>query len=35
MRDIIFSSIREFTPDIAAHSIRRHRDKLLLLAAKP
>ena len=28
MRDIIFSSIREFYPDIAAHYIRRHREKL-------
>jgi hypothetical protein len=28
MRDVIFSSIREFYPDIAAHYIRRHREKL-------
>ena len=28
MRDIIFSSIREFYPDIAAHYIRKHREKL-------
>jgi hypothetical protein len=30
MRDIAFSSIREFYPDIAAHYIRKHRQKLLL-----
>jgi hypothetical protein len=30
MRDVAFSSIREFYPDIAAHYIRRHRQKLLL-----
>lgn len=38
MRDIAFSSIREFYPDIAAHYIRKHREKLALLtqsAAKP
>lgn len=35
MRDIIFSSIREFYPDIAAHYIRKHREKMALLAAKP
>jgi hypothetical protein len=29
MRDIAFSSIREFYPDIAAHYIRKHREKLL------
>ena len=29
MRDVIFSSIREFYPDIAAHVIRSHRAKLL------
>ena len=28
MRDIIFSSIREFYPDIAAHYIRKHREKI-------
>ena len=28
MRDIAFSSIREFYPDIAAHYIRKHREKL-------
>jgi hypothetical protein len=30
MRDVAFSSIREFYPDIAAHYIRKHRMKLLL-----
>jgi hypothetical protein len=30
MRDVAFSSIREFYPDIAAHYIRKHRQKLLL-----
>ena len=28
MRDVIFSSIREFYPDIAAHYIRKHRAKM-------
>jgi hypothetical protein len=28
MRDVIFSSIREFYPDIAAHYIRKHREKI-------
>jgi hypothetical protein len=28
MRDVIFSSIREFYPDIAAHFIRKHRENL-------
>jgi hypothetical protein len=27
MRDVAFSSIREFYPDIAAHYIRKHREK--------
>jgi len=27
MRDVIFTSIREFYPDIAAHYIQKHRDK--------
>lgn len=31
MRDIAFSSIREFYPDIAAHYIRKHREKLARL----
>ena len=39
MRDVIFSSIREFYPDIAAHYIRKHRAKVLqqqtAAAAKP
>jgi hypothetical protein len=39
MRDVIFSSIREFYPDIAAHYIRQHRAKVLqqqtTAAAKP
>ncbi len=34
MRDVIFSSIREFYPDIAAHYIRKHRTKLARLAAQ-
>jgi len=33
MRDVIFSSIREFYPDIAAHYIRRHREKVARQAA--
>src|SRR5579862_841739 len=28
MRDVIFTSIREFYPDIAAHYIRKHREKI-------
>jgi hypothetical protein len=28
MRDVAFSSIREFYPDIAAHFVRRHRAKI-------
>ena len=28
MRDVIFSSIREFYPDIAAHYIKKHREKI-------
>ncbi len=31
MRDVIFSTIREFYPDIAAHYIRKHREKLARL----
>ena len=31
MRDIAFSSIREFYPDIAAHYIRKNREKLARL----
>ncbi len=33
MRDVIFSSIREFYPDIAAHYINKHREKVARLAA--
>ena len=33
MRDIGFSAIREFYPDIAAHYIRKHREKEARLAA--
>ncbi|CAN5555488.1 hypothetical protein BH10ACI4_BH10ACI4_37810 [soil metagenome] len=33
MRDIAFSSIREFYPDIAAHYIRKHREKVAAMAA--
>lgn len=33
MRDIAFSSIREFYPDIAAHYIRKHRAKAAARAA--
>ena len=35
MRDIAFSSIREFYPDIAAHYIQKHREKLAAQAQKP
>ena len=31
MRDYIFSTIREFYPDIAAHYIRKHREKVARL----
>jgi hypothetical protein len=34
MRDIAFTSIREFYPDIAAHYIRKHREKVARLAAQ-
>ena len=33
MGDVIFSSIREFYPDAAAHFIRRHREKMAEKAA--
>ena len=33
MRDIAFSAVREFYPDIAAHYIRKHRAKLAAQAA--
>ncbi|MFZ1938542.1 MAG: hypothetical protein ACLQHT_08095 [Terracidiphilus sp.] len=32
MRDVIFSSIREFYPDIAAHYVRKHREKMTRVA---
>jgi hypothetical protein len=34
MRDVGFSAIREFYPDIAAHYIRKHREKVARLAAQ-
>jgi hypothetical protein len=34
MRDVIFSTIREFYPDISAHFIKKHREKMERLAAK-
>jgi hypothetical protein len=34
MRDIAFSSVREFYPDIAAHYVRTHQEKQARLAAK-
>lgn len=33
MRDVIFTSIREFYPDLAAHYIRKHREKMAVKAA--
>jgi hypothetical protein len=33
MRDVIFSNIREFYPDIAAHYIHKHREKVARMAA--
>jgi hypothetical protein len=33
MRDVGFSAIREFYPDIAAHYIRKHREKVATQAA--
>lgn len=35
MRDVMFSSIREFYPDIAAHYVRKHREKLARRGAPP
>lgn len=32
MRDVMFTSIREFYPDIAAHYIKKHRAKMLRVA---
>jgi hypothetical protein len=34
MRDVIFSSIREFYPDLAAHFVKKRREKMERLAAK-
>lgn len=34
MRDIAFSAVREYYPDIAAHYIRKHRAKVARLAAE-
>jgi hypothetical protein len=34
MRDIAFSAVREFYPDIAAHFVRKHREKAARLAAR-
>jgi hypothetical protein len=34
MRDVIFASVREFYPDIRAHVIVKHREKMARLAAK-
>jgi len=34
MRDVAFTSIREFYPDAAAHFVRKHREKMALLAAQ-
>ncbi|MGC1463717.1 MAG: hypothetical protein WA802_16060 [Terracidiphilus sp.] len=34
MRDVMFSAIREFYPDAAAHFIRKHREKMARLSAR-
>ena len=34
MRDVMFTSIREFYPDAAAHFIRKHREKIARLNAR-
>lgn len=34
MRDISFTSVREFYPDLAAYFVRKHREKMARLAAK-
>lgn len=34
MRDVGFTSIREFYPDIAAHYVKKHREKMARLAAQ-
>ncbi len=33
MRDVAFSAIREFYPDVAAHYIKKHREKVARMAA--
>ncbi|MGB9030406.1 MAG: hypothetical protein WCC27_09820 [Acidobacteriaceae bacterium] len=35
MRDVAFSSVREFYPDIAAHYVRKHEQKAARRAAQP
>ncbi len=35
MRDVAFSSVREFYPDIAAHYVRKHQAKAARRAAQP
>jgi hypothetical protein len=34
MRDVLFTNIREFYPDIAAHYVRKHREKAAAQAAR-
>jgi hypothetical protein len=34
MRDVAFSSVREFYPDVAAHYVRKHREKAARRAAQ-
>jgi hypothetical protein len=34
MRDVMFSNIREFYPDIAAHYIKKHREKVAAASAR-
>ncbi|MGB7134933.1 MAG: hypothetical protein WBD46_06575, partial [Acidobacteriaceae bacterium] len=34
MRDVAFSSVREFYPDLAAHYVHKHREKQAQVAAK-
>jgi hypothetical protein len=34
MRDVAFTSIREFYPEVAAHYIKKHREKMARLAAQ-
>ena len=35
MRDVAFSTVREFYPDVAAHYVRKHREKAARRAAQP